>query len=688
MNQVRPFLSRRRRFPEPAIARAARSGLVVWAAATGLCCCAILGGGLPTNHATTLAGEASNFGPVVRRATRPAIATRAVQVPASSPLAKEAVAHLPVVKRATKPDSKLLEPVKAVPPAATSEKVERTVAEAGGFAIASDLGTDHRQVGYQAADHRPVVRRAGRPPALPETTAFAGPPPLAGSALFQRPAVLQNTLLQNTLLQNIVPPISVNPEIVPALAQSKTLQEPLAERAATSPTVEEPLLASVASVDAPSKGIVTPPAARTLRKVHIFSAPYISKAPAIAQPAPASDLAANRSRQQPNRNEQLASLKAITPPRLKLEGQPTASKADAHETPTATHSPVVQRTLRPKAVVVRAASKQKPIGEPLIGTTRGSTRVVSVLPPPPATGSLSGAAKAQAIAVKPQPARSVGLSSERVQKISTVLGGEQPALPPTAAKSLAKLPLTKDRAISVSQTGDAPRAKPKKSKQLVARADLRTDDAERHAPVVTRAKRPKTIAKRVLPVASRVAALELFEEPELPVEEIAVGEEASGQEQLASIENVDEDFTPLSELKLELTPGEGELPTNVAAQRFRKAGAVRSREGSSREWLGYTYNWQASAFCHNPLYFEDVNLERHGHTLGCLQSAVSFAHFFGAVPLLPYHMTAEPPHECIYTLGHHRPGTYVPPHCNLPPLDPAAITAQAGVTAGLILLIP
>jgi hypothetical protein len=51
-------------------------------------------------------------------------------------------------------------------------------------------------------------------------------------------------------------------------------------------------------------------------------------------------------------------------------------------------------------------------------------------------------------------------------------------------------------------------------------------------------------------------------------------------------------------------------------------------------------------------------------------------------------MTAEPPHECIYTLGHYRPGTHVPPHCNLPPLDPAAITAQAGVTAGLILLIP
>jgi hypothetical protein len=92
---------------------------------------------------------------------------------------------------------------------------------------------------------------------------------------------------------------------------------------------------------------------------------------------------------------------------------------------------------------------------------------------------------------------------------------------------------------------------------------------------------------------------------------------------------------------------------------------------------------------HRPLYFEEVNLERHGYGHhDCLQPFVSAAHFFGTVPALPYCLAAYPPHDCQYTLGHYRPGSCPPWRCNWPPARPLAGLTQAGVLAGLIILFP
>src|SRR5690606_457524 len=35
-----------------------------------------------------------------------------------------------------------------------------------------------------------------------------------------------------------------------------------------------------------------------------------------------------------------------------------------------------------------------------------------------------------------------------------------------------------------------------------------------------------------------------------------------------------------------------------------------------RRWLPIKMTWTASNLCHKPLYFQDVNLERYGHTAG------------------------------------------------------------------------
>lgn len=80
-----------------------------------------------------------------------------------------------------------------------------------------------------------------------------------------------------------------------------------------------------------------------------------------------------------------------------------------------------------------------------------------------------------------------------------------------------------------------------------------------------------------------------------------------------------------------------------------------------REWLPVQMTWKASNLYHKPLYFEEVNLERYGHTAGpTLQPLVSTAHFFVNIAVLPYKMGIHPPSECQYALGYYRPGNCAP----------------------------
>ncbi len=56
-------------------------------------------------------------------------------------------------------------------------------------------------------------------------------------------------------------------------------------------------------------------------------------------------------------------------------------------------------------------------------------------------------------------------------------------------------------------------------------------------------------------------------------------------------------------------------------------------------------------FTHNPLYFEDANLERCGIGHGFCQPACSAAQFLGRTALLPWSLIANPPCSCETTLG-------------------------------------
>jgi hypothetical protein len=110
---------------------------------------------------------------------------------------------------------------------------------------------------------------------------------------------------------------------------------------------------------------------------------------------------------------------------------------------------------------------------------------------------------------------------------------------------------------------------------------------------------------------------------------------------------------------------------------------------SGRCWDQITYMWKASALCHKPLYFEDEQLERYGHSWGpCCDPLVSGAHFFCTLPVLPYCMGVNPPCECMYALGHYRPGSCAPYMINPVPLSCRGAAGEAGAVAGAIWFLP
>ncbi len=101
------------------------------------------------------------------------------------------------------------------------------------------------------------------------------------------------------------------------------------------------------------------------------------------------------------------------------------------------------------------------------------------------------------------------------------------------------------------------------------------------------------------------------------------------------------------------------------------------------------FTWKASNLCYKPLYFEDVQLERYGHTISpWLQPAISRVRFWLTIPVLPYLMGVNPPNECIYDLGYYRPGNCAPYMMNPVPISLRAGLIEAGVIVGGVYLIP
>ena len=130
-------------------------------------------------------------------------------------------------------------------------------------------------------------------------------------------------------------------------------------------------------------------------------------------------------------------------------------------------------------------------------------------------------------------------------------------------------------------------------------------------------------------------------------------------------------------------------PLNEGKEYFSKRGTKHN--WSSGTWVSFRPCRNTFPFQHNPLYFEDPNLERCGRTSGYFTEVTSFAHFAGRIPVLPYMLTVEPPCSLVKakpdcpTCSEFGPDAYFPKPDEV---DLGGAGIQAAAVVGLIFLIP
>lgn len=148
--------------------------------------------------------------------------------------------------------------------------------------------------------------------------------------------------------------------------------------------------------------------------------------------------------------------------------------------------------------------------------------------------------------------------------------------------------------------------------------------------------------------------------------------------------NAGGDVRPLSDSTIDLRPTTA-APDSPAASVFVSSVDVRSAYG----WMAPMGSPHTACVSYNPLYFEEINLERYGYHCGCLQPIVSAVQFYGTLPLLPYKMAHRPPCSCEVNLQYPPAATCAPPvRCCRRPIDPKAVAVEAAIIAGAILLFP
>ncbi len=184
----------------------------------------------------------------------------------------------------------------------------------------------------------------------------------------------------------------------------------------------------------------------------------------------------------------------------------------------------------------------------------------------------------------------------------------------------------------------------------------------------------------------------LDDEDDENVQEVECPAFSEMQQSLRSITEISADISP----KRFRTDAEGEereekFPPDCAREYLAELNAEPIVLDLPRGYVPAKFYWQASNLKHNPLYFEDINLERYGHTVNeHVQPYISAARFYATIPFLPYKMVRKHPHECVYALGYYRPGSCAPftRQRLIVPDHPKAGVVQGLMVIGLIVLIP
>ena len=115
---------------------------------------------------------------------------------------------------------------------------------------------------------------------------------------------------------------------------------------------------------------------------------------------------------------------------------------------------------------------------------------------------------------------------------------------------------------------------------------------------------------------------------------------------------------PITDIELSIQDNAESKPTDVSDELLTDA--YHSNYPSS--FQDRIAMWRAPNIRYQPLYFEDVALERYGHTSGLWRQPLrSAAHFAASGFLLNYNLAQQRPWTCDSPYGFFRPGSPAPP---------------------------
>lgn len=147
----------------------------------------------------------------------------------------------------------------------------------------------------------------------------------------------------------------------------------------------------------------------------------------------------------------------------------------------------------------------------------------------------------------------------------------------------------------------------------------------------------------------------------VPIDRVTLVPPAELDEQIETPSGNYRGLRPLGEICIDASQPEGPLPEDFSGEFFPEGSTKLEDTRELRDWPATVFHWQATDFCHQPLYFDHVSLEVYGQSLNRhLQPLLSGARFFATIPLLPIKLAHTPPHVHISTLGQYRPGSPTP----------------------------
>jgi hypothetical protein len=109
---------------------------------------------------------------------------------------------------------------------------------------------------------------------------------------------------------------------------------------------------------------------------------------------------------------------------------------------------------------------------------------------------------------------------------------------------------------------------------------------------------------------------------------------------------------------------------------------------AGRDWQPLVEVIEPGYVCYRRLYFEQINTERYGRNIGCLQPLLSAGIFYLDVVTLPYHMGTELCRRYECSAGYPLPGDPVPGLRRRPKLSATGALSEAATILLLAAIFP